>query len=247
MGRRRRLAAYLRVSSEDQARDGVSIAAQRERLEAWARAHRAELVAVDSDEGVSGSVAPARRAGLSRALARLRAGEVDGLVVVALDRLSRRVRDVIDLADEFARRGWELVSMVEHIDTSSPTGRFTIVLLGGLAQLEREQASDRTREGLRQVAREGRARSRYTPLGWRLEDGTVEVRRGGPRHLVEDPHEQDVLARVAQLRGRGFGARRIARQLNESGIPNPRTGQPWAPWRIAEVLALLDRRDELHA
>ena len=75
----------------------MSLKDQATRLRAYCTAHGAKIVAIESDEGVSGKVPPSRRVGLSRALAMIRAGEADGLLVLELDRLSRTVRDVLDL------------------------------------------------------------------------------------------------------------------------------------------------------
>ena len=74
---RMRLVGYLRVSTEEQAREGVSLDAQQDRLRAYAKAHDAELVALDRDEGVSGKVRPESRPGLSKSLHRVRSGDAD--------------------------------------------------------------------------------------------------------------------------------------------------------------------------
>ncbi len=105
-----RLVGYVRVSTEEQATEGVSLDAQRERLEAYALAHNAELLAIESDEGISGKVSPEKRLGLAAALARIRADEAEGLLVLKLDRLSRTTRHVLDLVDETSPHGWRLVS-----------------------------------------------------------------------------------------------------------------------------------------
>ena len=70
-----RLVGYVRVSTEEQATEGVSLDAQRERLAAYALAHSAELLAIESDEGISGKVSPEKRPGLATALARIRGGQ----------------------------------------------------------------------------------------------------------------------------------------------------------------------------
>ncbi|UCF41683.1 MAG: recombinase family protein, partial [Gemmatimonadota bacterium] len=103
------LVGYCRVSTEEQAREGVSLDAQRKRLAAYCTAHGFELAGVESDEGLSGGVPPAQRPGLTRALEQVRRGEAAGLVVVKLDRLSRSVRDVLDLADSAQCTDWRLV------------------------------------------------------------------------------------------------------------------------------------------
>ena len=87
---------YCRVSTEDQARDGISLAAQRNRIEAYCEAHGLRLVRIEEDAGISAKKTTNRPA-LQRALEALREGEATGLVAVKLDRLSRTTRDVLDL------------------------------------------------------------------------------------------------------------------------------------------------------
>jgi site-specific DNA recombinase len=166
------------VSTEDQAREGVSLEAQRERLAAYATAHGLELVGVEVDAGISGKVAPSQRPGLARVLELVRNDAADGVVVLKLDRLSRSTRDVLDLVDECGRAGWRLVSVSEHLDTATAAGRLVLTVLAALSQMEREQVAERTCFAMDAIAREGRGRSRFTPYGWRTADGGTENRKG---------------------------------------------------------------------
>jgi DNA invertase Pin-like site-specific DNA recombinase len=235
-----RLVGYARVSTEDQAREGVSLEAQRERLAAYATAHGFELVSVEVDAGISGKVAPAQRPGLARALDRVRGGEADGLVMLKLDRLSRSTRDVLDLVDETGRDGWRLVSVSENLDTATAAGRLVVTVLAALSQMEREQVAERTRFALDAIAREGRGRSRFTPYGWRTADGSTENRAGDHSELVAHTDEQAALRRIVRHRKHGKGARRIATALSRQGT-NPRSGKPWTPESVAAILRRLDR------
>jgi len=235
-----RLVGYCRVSTEEQASEGVSLGAQRERLAAYCTTYSHELVAVEVDAAISGKAKPEQRPGLSRALESVRAGESDGLIVLKLDRLSRSVRDVLDLADAAKRGKWRLVSLSEHLDTESPQGRFTLTVLAALAQLEREQVAERTSFALDAIAREGRGRSRFTPYGWRTTDGSTENRAGDRSELVPHADEQTVIRRIIRHREQGKGARRIAAALSREG-PNPRSGKTWTPESVAAILRRLDR------
>ncbi len=106
-------------------------------------ARDAELVRIEADNGPPGKVAPEKRAGLFRALQSVRDGSADGIVALRLDRISRSVRDVLDLAEDAERHGWRLVAVNEALDTGTPTGRFTLTILAALVQLEREQIAAR--------------------------------------------------------------------------------------------------------
>jgi site-specific DNA recombinase len=236
-----RLVGYVRVSTEEQATEGVSLDAQRERLAAYALAHNAELIAIESDEAVSGKVSPEKRSGLATALARIRSGEAEGLLVLKLDRLSRTTRDVLDLVDEAGARGWRLVSVSEHLDTGTAAGRLVLTVLAALSQMEREQVSERTRFALDAIGREGRGRSRRTPFGWQTADGESELKKGDRRRLVECDEEQQQLAALLRARKRGLGARRIAASLNRRFKTNPRTAKPWSPELVASLLRRLEK------
>lgn len=235
-----RLVGYCRVSTEEQTREGVSLDAQADRLRAYATAHEIELVGIETDAGVSGRVPPAQRPGLSAALERIRRGEADGLVAIKLDRISRSTRDALELVDQARRRGWRLVSVSEHLDTASAAGRLVVTVLAALAEMEREQTAERVRDALAYIGREGRARSRFTPFGWRTADGGIEQRAEDRRPLVAHEAEQRALARLVELHEAGLGVRRIAARLGA----NPRSGRAWSRGAVASVLERLDRWSE---
>jgi DNA invertase Pin-like site-specific DNA recombinase len=237
-----RLVGYARVSTDEQVREGISLSAQKERLGAYALAHGAELLRVEVHEGISGKVAPESRPGLARALHAVRQGEADGLLVLKLDRLSRSTRDVLDLVDETRRDGWRLVSVGEHLDTATAAGRLVVTVLAALAEMEREQIGERTRFALDAVAREGRACPHRTPFGWKTATGSDRPKRGDRTSLVEDPEEREILQAMLELEGQGYGARRMAAELNERGIRNPRTGRAWTFGGVASILRTAERR-----
>jgi len=220
-----RVFGYLRVSSREQAEHGVSLADQEHRIRGYCDAHSLELVAVAADEGISGK-ATGNRPGLQRALKALRRHEAGGLVVCKLDRLSRSVRDALELVALSERGGWELHSIEERLDTSSPHGRFFVAMIAALAQLEREQIGERTRNGMAELRRQGRRISGQPPFGFRFEGDRLEP--------VEE--EQVILGQMLGLGGVGCGPTAIAGALNADGLLNPRTGGPWTPGNVGAIL-----------
>jgi DNA invertase Pin-like site-specific DNA recombinase len=219
---------YIRVSSEEQAATGVSLDAQRHRIAAYCTAHGLTLLRVEADAGISARRTTNRPA-LQRALGALASGEANGLVAVKLDRLSRTTRDVLDLVARADRGGWALHSLEERLDTSTPQGRFVVTLLGALGQLEREQASERTRTAMAELRRQGRRCSGRPPLGYRFDGDRV----------VEVPAEQTIVRRLRVLKGEGLGAKAIANALNGDGVVNPRTGRPWFHGTVRDIVARL--------
>jgi len=216
---------YTRVSTDDQAENGISLAEQEHRIRAYGDAHGLQVVRIESDNGISGK-AVANRPALQRALGALRNGEAVGLVVCKLDRLSRTTSDILQQVARTDREGWVLHSLSEHLDTSTPHGRFFVTMIAGLAQMEREQAAERTRLAMAELRRRGRRISGIAPFGYRFEDGDV----------VPVEAEQELLARILELRAEGLGARRIAAALNDAGLKNPRTGRFWSHGTVGDLL-----------
>lgn len=221
-----RLLGYCRVSTEEQAREGVSLDAQRHRLALYAELQGAELVGVLSDEGISGKRTD-NRPGLQEALRRLAAGEADGLVVLKLDRLSRSTRDVLELADASGREGWSLHSIGEKLDTGSAAGRFVLTILAGLAQMEREQIGERTAAALGHMRSQGLKTGGDVPFGFQLaQDG---------RSLVPDAAEQEVIALARSLAAEGLSFRKVAEELNRRGIQTKK-GRKWTHVQTAQIV-----------
>jgi len=227
-----RVIGYVRVSTEEQAQDGVSLDAQRHRLKAYADAHGLDLVGIEADEGISAK-RTSNRPALQSALVRLRRKEADGLAVVKLDRLSRTTRDVLDLVATSEREGWALHSIEERLDTGSPHGRFVVTVLAALAQMEREQIGARTKAAMRELQRQGRRVSPKPPFGHRFQGDRV----------VEDEYEQAVLGKMLALRDAGRGAFQVAAALGRAGIHHPRMGTAFTYGQVKSILATVARRE----
>jgi len=218
-----RYIGYIRVSTSDQAENGVSLEAQEERIRAYVSFAGGELVDVVADRGASGKNLD--RPGVQEVLDRLRRGEADALVVYAIDRLSRSTLDLLQTVDELNRAGRGFVSVREQLDSSTPHGRFTLTILGGLAQMERDLIAQRTREAMERCHREGRVTTR----------DRFGFRRVGQRFEV-DPGEQRVLGTIRDLRARGLALREIAERLNADRVPTKRGGI-WYASSVRSVLA----------
>lgn len=240
---------YVRVSTDEQASEGVSLDAQRDRLKAFCKAHGYRLARVEADEAVSGTVPPHKRDGLASALDAVKAGKADGIVVVRLDRLSRRSLDTVTMMERADREGWRLASVTENLDTGTPAGRMVVTVLAALAQHERDVIAERTTDAMKQLARAGKVRGRFVPFGYRIDgfpealkvDDIPREDRPDDLYLIEHPGEAAVLASMLDLREAGSGPRRIAGALNADGGGNPRTGRPWTFGNVQRILNAYDR------
>src|SRR5262245_24628947 len=122
MKERMTVIGYTRVSTDEQADKGLSLGAQRAKIEAYCALYDLELVELIEDGGASGKTL--KREGLQRALKMLRKGAANGLVIAKLDRLTRSVVDGGTLfAEYFGEKGFELLSVADHIDTRTAAGR----------------------------------------------------------------------------------------------------------------------------
>lgn len=222
-----RVWGYVRVSTEDQATGGVSLAAQRAKIRTYCELYDLELVNVAEDAGVSAKTLD--RPALLEALEELRSGAIGGLVIAKLDRLTRRVGDWDKLIGDYfghrARYGAQLFSVADQIDTRTAAGRLVLNVLMSVAQWEREAIGERTRDALHHKKTKGQ-RVGEVPFGWDLADDGV--------HLVENEQEQVVRTLIVELRLRGQSYRQIARRLNEDGVKAKRGGK-WYPQSVSNV------------
>jgi DNA invertase Pin-like site-specific DNA recombinase len=210
---------YIRVSTEGQVEDGVSLDAQREKIEAWAKLHDETEIVIYKDAGISGASMD-QRPGLQDAL-REACKRRAALVVYSLSRLARSTRDTLSISDRLAKSGAELVSLSERIDTTSASGKMVFRLLAVLAEFERDQISERTRAAMAHMRRSGRRISRFAPYGWDFDsEGDV---------LVSNPDDQRVVSRMAELRTQGLSFQATAERLSKEGVPTKHSGRPWTP------------------
>ena len=225
-----RVVGYIRVSTDVQAEEGVSLDAQRAKLEAYAVACDLELVAIREDAGVSAKTLA--RPGLQAALEDLKSGRADGLLVAKLDRLTRSVRDLGSLLESYFGARFSLLSVADAIDTRTAAGRLVLHVLTSVAQWEREAIGERTRDALRHLQACG-VRIGGVALGWRRGEATDA---DGRRVWVEDLGELATAARIRALRASGASLRAIVTALEAEGRPTKRGGR-WAPATVSKVLA----------
>lgn len=229
-----RIIGYVRVSTADQAAEGISLDAQRGRIAAWGAANGGTLDGGDvyEDAGLSGKRAD-NRPGLQAALDAV--CQTRGvLVVYSLSRLARSTKDTIGIADRLDRSGADLVSLSERIDTTSASGKMVFRLLAVLAEFERDLVSERTRAALAHKRHKGE-RIGQVPYGRRVcPDG---------RTLETAHDERRALAEIRRHRAAGWSLRRIAKEMTRLGVPTKNGGPSWSHTTVAHILD----RDSTHA
>jgi len=148
-----RVVGYVRVSTEEQAKSGLGIEAQIEKIRSYCKLYDLDLVDIVVDEGYSGK--SLNRPGLQRVLKKPEDSIADGIVVAKLDRLTRSVADMGYLLNRFFQDK-QLFSVSENVDTRTASGRLVLNVLISVAQWEREAIIERTKDALRAKKREGR-------------------------------------------------------------------------------------------
>lgn len=203
--------AYERVSTAGQADSGLGLDAQRRIIESEAARRGWTVVAFETDEGVSATAT--RRPALERALASLRAGDAEALVVAKLDRLARSTLGFAELLATAQREGFAVVALDLGVDMTTPSGRLVANVMACVAEWERDAIRARTKEAL------AAAKARGT-------------RMGRPRQI--DPA---LLARIVAMKATGLSHRSIAAALTAEGVPTPTGRDRWNPGSIGGYLA----------
>src|SRR3954469_16887357 len=144
----KRVALYLRVSTIDQHPE-----TQLHDLRLMAQ-QRGYVITREYTDRISGT--RAKRPGLDELLHDARRGRFDVVLVWAFDRMARSVKHFLEVLDDLTHLNIEFVSFRENIDTSGPLGRALIVIIGAIAELERNLIIERVRAGMRRAKLEGR-------------------------------------------------------------------------------------------
>ena len=226
----RRAVGYIRVSTDMQAADGLSLDAQTAAIEQYSSLHGLKLQSICKDV-ISG--ARSERPGLQDALESLRRG-ADVLVVLKFDRLSRSIKHFCELYETYFQSGEkELVAIRESIRLDSSLGRALVSILLVFAQMEREATAERTREAVSHIRQLGYHYGK-APYGFKAVPAPDRPRF---KVLIEDPEEQKILGSIKGWLDAGLKVPDIAARLDSAGIKPPQTDR----WRTSFLYSLIER------
>lgn len=224
VGKLRRAVGYIRVSTDMQATEGLSLEAQQAAIERYCTVYGLKLVAIYKDI-LSGS--KPQRPGLRAALTELR-NTADVLIVFRFDRLSRSLKHFCELYEQYFKTGdKELVAIREAIRLDSWQGRALVNVLFVFAQMESEATSERTRTAVAHIRSQG-----YHFGKVRYGQQAIPA-PNNPRYriLIEHPDEQRVLAQLRVWGGQGVSMNEMAARLNATGVRPPQ-GEQWTKHNI---------------
>lgn len=200
---------YARVSTDEQGANGVGLEAQRAAIKAECERRGWTLARIEEDVL---SARTMKRPGLQAALAACRSGEVGGLVVAKLDRLSRSVVQFGHLLEEASKKKFNVVALDLGLDLSTPQGELVANVIASVAQWERRIIGQRTKEALAVKKAQG-------------------VRVGRPPTLPAK-----VVTRMQRERAAGKSLSAIADGLNAAGVPTAQGGRRWYPATVRYTL-----------
>ena len=204
---------YIRVSTKAQGQNGYGLDAQRVAIEKFCEREGIELVTVIPD--VMSGRKTDKLYGRAAALAAIKAGLADVLVLKDFDRATRDTRDGLDLMLNAKAEGWRvLTTKGEDTDT---IGEFELTVKLAFATEERKRISERTKAG--------------------LERASVHGTRSGKPIGRKSEIDRTVVDRIVSLSAEGFGAKAIANRLTEASVPTPAGGARWHYSTVRGVLA----------
>lgn len=152
----KRAAIYIRVSTEEQAEEGYSLAAQERACRMYAEAQGWEVAHVYADEGLSAFKDRLEdRPQLGQLLHDVKGRKADAVIVHKLDRFFRRARLLIEAVEDFERQGVQFVSYSEQMDFSTPVGRMILTNLAAFAEFYSRNLSTEVAKGKREKAQQG--------------------------------------------------------------------------------------------
>lgn len=219
-----RLAAYIRVSTEEQATSGYSLSMQKEKIEQFCNLYEYKLLTTISDEGISAK--SINRPGITKLISMMDKGQIDGVIIYKLDRLTRSLTDWQYLIDNYFGdgKGYQLLSVTDKIDTTTATGRLCLNVLMSVSQWEREIIGERTKSALIHKKSKGE-KIGHPKFGTVIEGKFTAI----------DDTELKTIHTIKQMRLDGFKLQQIADYLNENSIPTKR-GKTWYPRTVKNVL-----------
>ena len=218
-------AVYIRVSTEDQAREGFSLGEQKEKLLQLCSFKGYEVFKVYEDAGVSAKDMEHRPA-FQEMLSDMKKGKINYIVAYKLDRVTRSVRDLEELISVLEQYNCFLVCDRDDVNTSTANGRFFVRMLTVLSQLEIEIVSERTKFGLNGAIKSGHLPG-VLALGYK---------KDGNKKTIIDETTKPVIERIFNMYLEGKSFQQISNIFNEEELLKPKK------WKDTTIQKIIDNK-----
>ena len=213
---------YMRVSTEDQAREGFSLPEQKERLEAFCKFKGYEIIDYYQDAGISAKTGNFRPE-FERLKSDIQSKKVNTIVSLKLDRITRSIYDWENLITFLDENDAYLDCANDEINTTTANGKMISRLLMSVSQNEIERTSERTKIGMAGAIKQGHI-PHIAPLGYKHED----------KKLVIDYSTKDIVVRIFDLYYNGYSYQRISNLFNEEKVLGKTN------WRDSTIVGILE-------
>jgi site-specific DNA recombinase len=220
----RTYALYVRVSTEEQAKEGFSIETQVEKLTTYAKFQGWVNTEIFADEGHSAK--DMHRPQMERLINLIKEKKIAAVCTMAVDRLSRNLLDMMQFIDLCDKHGTAYICATLNFDTSTPIGRMILQILAAFAEFERAMISDRVRTVMSEIAEQNGSYLRKPPFGYAVNE---------QKHLIIDEEEARWYRFMVEQFLSGLGYYKIAKMLNEKGVKTKTGGT----WQVATVRSVL--------
>lgn len=218
-----RIAAYIRVSTDEQVDKGNSLLEQQERLTAYCTAMGWQKPTFYIDDGYSAGTL--KRPAIEKLFKDIDKGHFDIVLTSKLDRLCRNLLDLLQTIEHFSKHNCSYVSASESFDTSTAVGRMTLQLLGTFAEFERERTRERVKDNMKSIARNTNRAISGACFGYDIVDGKYVINEEEAEHVRY----------MFDLAEEGHGHRMIAKKLNDRGVTTKR-GKLWDQTNVKRLL-----------
>ena len=170
-----RVALYCRVSTEEQARNGLSLGDQRDKLEEYAEANRMSVVGVYEDAGISARKPYKKRPAILRLLEDVKGKKIDLILFTKLDRWFRNVGNYYAVQEVLDANGVSWQAILEDYETVTASGRLKVNIMLSVAQDEADRTSERIKFTFEQKRARGESTNGRCPLGYKIVNGRPEI------------------------------------------------------------------------
>lgn len=216
---------YIRVSTKEQTEDGLSLENQEKEIREYVKREGHVITTIFADKGKSGRTTD-KREELQKVLDIMVKG--DTLVVWALSRLARKVRDYTNICGDLEERGCFIVIIKEKLENITATGKFFSNITASAAQFESDLTSERVKECMKLKKEKGEFMGRIS-YGWMLSDG-----KGSD--LIEHPEEQEVIKKIKDMKRDKEKVKDIIKYLDDNNIRPPHNSKKWYPNTIYRIV-----------
>lgn len=217
---------YIRVSTEEQAKEGFSINAQKEKLTNYSKISDWEIIDYYIDNGISAKNIKDRPE-INRLIEDIKTRKINNVLIYKLDRLTRSVKDLISLIELFEEYDCTVSSLTEKLETSNAVGRMFVKIIGIFAEFERENLAERVSFGYEQKTREGNYTNTNGVNGYEY--------IVGKGHLMVNKKEREIVNRIYEMYLNGTSMLKIAKIYNTEKVPSKRGGS-WSQSTIKSIL-----------